>query len=189
MSERQYNQHTAIRYMSENIIYYLIDNNEIIWKLLKYDSNDALFKDDLTKKEKIDLIYKGSDVKIDGYKVFRQPFIDDAELTDTSMIRIFVSNILPNNKVVSDVGITMECLVHSKNIMIKSDLEDITYENRLELLLQQTIECLNGAEIKGLGRLFFDMDGSYLTKAIIGVYNNRNYHGFKILFVSKVNIT
>lgn len=189
MNERQYNQHTAIRYISENIIYYLIDNNEIIWKLLKYDNADALFKPNLTKKEKIDLIYKGMDIKTDGYKVFRQPYVDDAEINDTSMIRVFLSNILPDNKVVSDVAITVECLVHSKNIMIKSDLPDVTYENRLELLLQQVIECLNGAEVKSVGRLFFDMEGNYLSKATIGVYNNRNYHGFRILFIGKVNVT
>lgn len=188
MSDILYNKHTAIRYITENIIYYLIDNNEIIWKLLKYDSTDALFKSNLTRQEKIDLIYKGMDLKTDGYKVFRQPYTDDAELTDTSMIRVFLSNIIPNNKTISNVGITIECLVHSKNVMIRSDLFDVTYENRLELLLQQVIECLNGAEVKGTGSLFFDMDGSYLTKATIGVYNNRNYHGFRIIFVSKVNI-
>lgn len=189
MSERQYNQHTAIRYISENIIYHLIDNNEIIWKLLKYDSEDALYKPNLTRAEKIDLIYKGRGIKTEGYRVFRQPFIDDAELNGSSMIRVFLSNIIPVNKTISDVAITIECLVHNKNIMIESDLEDITYENRLELLLQQVIECLNGAKVKGLGLLFFDMEGNYLTKAIIGLYNNRNYHGFKIVFVSKVNIT
>ena len=189
MNDRQYNQHTALRFISEKIIYHLIENNEIIWKLLKYDTDDALSKADLTRQEKIALIYKGMDMKTDGFKVFRQPYVDDAELTDTSMIRVFVSNIIPSNRVVSDLGVTVECLVHNKNIMIKSDLPDITYENRLELLLQQVIECLNGAEISGTGKLFFDMEGNYLTKATIGVYNNRNYHGFRIVFVSKVNIT
>lgn len=189
MDERRYNQHNSIRYTTERIIYHLIDNNEIIWKILKYDTNDALFNANLTRDEKIDLIYKGGDLKASGYKVFRQPYIDDAESGDTSMLRVFLSNIIPQNKVVSDLGITIECLVHNKNIMLKSNLDGVSYENRLELLLQQVIECLNGAEVSGIGQLFFDMSGNYLTKAVIGVYNNRNYHGFRIVFGSKSNIT
>ena len=131
---RRYNQHKAIRYITDRIIYHLIDNNEIIWKLLKYNSDDALMQPNLTKDEKVELIYKGGGLKADGFKVFRQAYVDDVELTDGSMIRVFLSNIIPESRIISDVAITVECLVHNKNIMVESDLPDITYENRLELL-------------------------------------------------------
>lgn len=199
MEINTYNKYTSLRYIPDAIINRLFEN-EIIWKLLKYPDTDALLKNNLTLEEKQNLIYKGS--VWDGSRwvlddatqrgVFRQPFLDDANDVAQTMIRIYLSSILPNNRVASTSYYTIELITHMKCIQIMSDLgeeegqKSVTYENRLEVLLQQVLETLNGAEVGSVGRLFFDMDGGYKTKVEFGLYNNRNYCGIKLVVGCKV---
>ena len=100
------NKHKALRYISNNIVEKLVNDNEIIWKLLKYQDPDALNKENLTTQEKRDLIYKGwhyrdNELVLDEMNdkaVFRQPWIDDADTKQSTMLRIYLSSLLPNNK-------------------------------------------------------------------------------------------
>lgn len=194
MDINTYNKYTAIRYIPDAIINRLFEN-EVIWKLLKYTEADALLKENLTFEEKQNLIYKGYVwengrwILDDSTKrsIFRQPFIDDANDNAQTMIRIYLSNILPQNRVASTVYYTIELITHMKCIQILSDLGEeegqisVSDENRLEVLLQQVLETLNGAEVGSIGKLFFDMDGGYKTKAEFGLYNNRNYCGIRLV--------
>lgn len=198
-----YNQHKALRYISNNIIEYLVDNNEIIWKLLKYQSPNALMEPNLTREEKVDLIYNGwtyngDEYTLDKYStkaVFRQPWLDDANEKASTMLRIYLSTLIPENKVLTTALYTIEAVCHNKSIPIISNLGDndnevmVNSENRLELLIQQVLETLNGKKIGSIGTIFFDMEGNYMTKGNIGVYNNRNYYGFKVIMGCKINET
>lgn len=198
-----YNNHFPIRYISNNIIEYLVNNNEIIWKLLRYQEPDALLRQNLTRQEKIDLIYNGweyrnGDLVLDDYNkkaVFRQPYIDDANYNQGTMLRIYLSSLLPQNKVVTIALYTFEVVCHNKSIPLISNLgelegeKEIGTENRLELMVQQILETFNGKEIGSIGKLFFDMEGNYMTKGAIGVYNNRNYFGMKLIMGCAINGT
>ncbi len=197
----QYNNHKPLRYISNNIIEYLMYNNEIIWKLLKYQTPDALSKSNLTIDEKRALIYNGwvyngnewilEDVT--NKAVFRQRWIDDANTEQATMIRIFLSNLIPESKDITTALYTIEIVAHNKSIPIVSDLgdedneTDVNSENRVETITQQILETLNGAEVGSIGRIFFDNNGNYLTKGSIGVYNNRNYSGFLLTMGCKIN--
>lgn len=178
-------------------------NNEIIWKLFKYNTPDALLKPNLTSAEKQNLIYTG--FNWDGSRwvldestdkaVWRQPFNDDANTDAQTMMRIFLSSIYPENRTVGVAYYTIELITHMKCIAIMSNLGDVdtekavTSENRVELLTQQVLETLNGAEVGGIGRIFFDTEGGYMTKSNAGLYNNRNYCGNRIVFGCRVNST
>ena len=50
-----YNSLSALPNAPYNILKYLAQNNENIWKLLKYNSYDALSKPNLTMEEKLSL--------------------------------------------------------------------------------------------------------------------------------------
>jgi hypothetical protein len=199
----EYNNHEPLRYLSNNIIEYLIDNNDIIWKLLKYQEPDALNKPNLTREEKSNLIYKGwvwdgTQYVLDDSSdkaVFRQPWIDDANTSAVSMLRVYLSTLVPETRITTVSIYTVELVVHNKNVNILSNLGDeenetpVSVENRLELLVQQVLKTLNGARIGGIGEMFFDMEGNYMTKGMIGLYNNRNYYGFKLALGVRVNGT
>ena len=53
-----YNSLSKLPTIPYNILVYLARQDEIIWKLLKYNDYDALSKPDLTFDEKIALIWK-----------------------------------------------------------------------------------------------------------------------------------
>lgn len=196
-----YNKFETLRYIPDAILNYLIYNNEIIWKLFKYQEPNALDKPNLTIKEKTDLIYNGYYFdgglwKLEESKdksIFKQPFLDDANIEQQTMLRLFLSTILPENRSIATAYYTVELMCHMKSISIISNLGNnnnekiVTTENRIELLTQQILKTLNGAEVGSVGRIFFDMEGGYMTKANLGLYNNRNYCGMRLILGCKVS--
>lgn len=54
----------------QNCCYKLINENEIVWKLLKYNTNDAWKMPNLTRDEKISLIYPGTPEYEEDYNVY-----------------------------------------------------------------------------------------------------------------------
>lgn len=196
-----YNNYRPIRYIPDAIINHLMANNEIIWKLFKYNTPDALLKPNLSIKEKQDLIYTGFEWNGERWvldestdkAIWKQPFNDNINVEAQTMMHIFLSNIHPDDRVVGTAYYTIELITHMQCIPILSNLGDgnneksVTSENRIEVLTQQVLECLNGAQIGSIGRLFFDLNGGHLTKSSAGLYNNRNYSGNRIIFGCKIN--
>ncbi len=159
-------------------------NNEDLWKLLKYDSANALSLPNLTLKEKRELIYNGIGDS-EQYRVFRSTFLDDAVTTQQTQLRVYVTTIAPNNRSYGTVSIAFECLSHNKLVNLD------TYENRIEAMTQELIQTLNGSEVNGLGVLSFDMNQSDFNLARMNIYNNRNYVGLIMLMsfmVGDINV-
>lgn len=169
-----FNSYEEVPNMPYSIISYLMENEEILWKLLKYDTPDALEKPNLTLDEKAKLIYKGID-NSDSYRVFRTPFIDDTFTTQCQMLRVFLTTLYPQNRTRGLVSFTFECINHIKLANLNG------YLNRAELMVQRIIKCLNGKDINGVGVLFFDRSKSYYDVAANDIWNNRNFYGFRII--------
>ena len=162
-----YNTYKTTRGFGYAILKYLMTNNEDIWKLLKYNTPDALSKPNLTMEEKGELIWNGTGDSED-YRVFRSPFLDDAITSQISQLRIYNAVLSPYNRSVGTVDIGIECLCHNKIINLD------TYESRVEVMMQNIIECLNGRDIAGVGVLAFDKDMSEYDICRMNIYNNRN---------------
>lgn len=178
-----YNKYNSIRNMGYKIIEYLMLNDEEIWKLLKYDTPDALSKPDLTFKEKSNLVFGGND-NSDNYRVFRQRFIDDAFDIQCSQLRVYMATIIPDNMTVGTVDFAIEIVVHNK-------LVNLDYgESRLEVMVQRVIEVLNGSNIGGIGLMFFNREGSRYDGVTTNLYNNRDFYGYTAILSNRVgNIT
>ena len=71
-----YNSMSALPFIPYNILDHLAKNNEIIWKLLKYNTYDALLQPDLTFNEKMSLIWREG--AQDKYGIFLSNLIEDA---------------------------------------------------------------------------------------------------------------
>lgn len=173
-----YNTYSSMPNMGYKIIEYLMKDDEQIWKLLKYNTPDALSKPNLTQVEKGKMIYKGVG---DGseYNVFRSAFLDDAIDKEMSQLRIYVTELSPDNRSWGTVNIAFECVVHNKITVLDN------YQNRLELMVYHIIQNLNGKEIDGVGKLSFDKKMSFFNLARINIYNNRNFFGFTIIMSVK----
>lgn len=166
------NQLSQLRTMSYSVLTELILNNEDIWKLLKYPTPDALSKPNLTKQEKIALIYNG-EADSSSFRVFRQSFTDDAYAEETSRLGIYISYVQPTNYVNAIVDFTFEIMSHNKIIALDE------YMNRNEYILSEIVSTLNNKEIGGLGSLFFDYDTNYRNIAQL-TYFNKFFQGYKL---------
>ena len=159
-TSENYNKFTEFPNLSYNCITYLMDNNELIWKLLKYNDSNAWSKTNLTKSEKQALIYSGQPDET-NYRVFLDIGQDNSWNEQTSILRISPITLIPSNHIVGEVYMGFEIYVHYKCNHLSN------YQIRTDLIAQQIIEVFNGAEIGGLGRLYFDARASRSCKASI----------------------
>ena len=172
--EREYATYSSMPNVSYKIIEHLITNPkaEIIWKLLKY--NDAYTRPNLTQKEKASLIYKGEAIQAD-YRVFFDFMMDDAETEMNTILRIYPAEVYPINRVTGLCTINFEVFTHSKINHLSN------YTTRVDVIIQTLIDVLNGADIGGVGVLFFDNQASRYDK--IQTIGQKPYKG-KLLKMS-----
>jgi len=143
--------------LSYNCISYMLDNNEMIWKLLKYNTSDAWSQSDLTRTEKSALIYAGQANQTD-FRVFMDVGADTALTEEMCILRITPAELHPTNHVIGNVVMLFECYCHYKINHMDN------YTTRLNTITQQIIEVFNGQEIGGIGRLYFNAKSSSKCK-------------------------
>ena len=169
-----YNSYSGIEMMPYKIIAYMIENNEDIFKLLKFTTPDALDKPNLTQSEKGAMIYNG-EPNSTGYNIFMQPVLDDAFTEMVAQFRVYPDIIIPEDHIRGIATFNFELLSHSKINTLNN------YSTRLIWMLQQTIQCLNGINIDGVGQLFFNKKASSYNYAKQNIYNGKNYIGYSLL--------
>ena len=180
-NESSYNQYDGLQNFTLLIIQHLMLNNEDIWKLLKYDTQDALEKPNLTREEKAKLIYPGaSGGDMDDYRVFRTPYLDDLTTNQQAQLRVYLESVTPDTRLYGTVDVNIEVICHVKMV----ELND--YQNRAESIVWQVIKTLNGADVGGIGKLFFDRNGSFYDLIKMNRYNNRNFYGYTITMSTKM---
>lgn len=158
--KESYNEFLALPDLSYNAAAYLIEHDEISWRLLKYTDPDCLDANkhpDLTLQEKADLIYTGRD-NITDCRVFLDVGMDDAWTQETSILRVSPIIATPDTYVYGRVAMAFEVYTHYKVNHLSN------YTTRTVSLVQRLISVFNGAEITGLGRLFFDKRSSALCR-------------------------
>lgn len=174
-----FNTYATLDGICHKVIQYLMMNDEDIWKLLKYPTPDALYKDNLTMREKSDLIYDAAGDS-SKYRVFRCPFMDDVFDEQCAQLRVYIESINPDTTLYGTVDVQIEIISHIKIINL------VEYKNRLEVILQRVIKCLNGAYVGGVGQLMFDRNISFYNLVKYNLYNNRNFCGYSIIMSTKV---
>lgn len=173
-----YNKMTGFSDLAYNILCYLMTNNEKIWKLLKYNTPNALSYPDLTMDEKRAMIFNGTGDS-ENFNVFRNPFVDDAFTSEVSQLRIYALTVVPNNRSVSTIDFAIDCITHVK----LSNIDGC--RNRAEMLVEEVIKTLNGQDIDGVGVLFMDERESSYDGARSSLFNNRYFWGFQIVMSVK----
>lgn len=174
-----FTSYKTLRKICNTIIQYLLINNEEIWKLLKYNTPDALFKDNLTMKEKSALIYDGVGDS-SKFRVFRSPYIDDLFDEDCAQLRVYAESISPDTPQYGTVDINLEVVSHVKIVHLAE------YENRLEVMIQQLLQTLNGVYVGGIGQFMFDRNISFYDLMKLNLYNNRNFYGYSLIMSTKI---
>ena len=164
MSQDAYGSYTDLPNYSYKIIDYLMDSNELIWKLLYYNSPDAWNQSDITKAQKGGLIWAGEGDSSD-FNVFMDDGQPDAEMGEKTILRIAPYGISPDNRTVGTVTMYVEVYSHYKVNTMSN------YKTRVDVIIQQLLEELNGIEIDTIGAIgafHFDKLGTSSNRVELG---------------------
>ena len=121
-----YNTFEGMDEMPYKLIEHMIQHNDNIFKLLRYNDVDALDKPNLTLSEKANLIYKG-ETDSSPYRIFMQPSTDDALTNEMSQFRVYIDYIYPVNHIVSEVYFAFEILTHNKINTLKDGYKHVLH--------------------------------------------------------------
>jgi hypothetical protein len=136
---------------SYKCITYLIENNDLIWKLLKYNDTDAWDTNhaDLTHAEKAELIYN-SQPDSTNFRVFMDSGNPDVWTKEICQLRIYPIKIFPQTRTQGMILFAFDVFCHYKMNQLSN------YKTRVDLIVQELIATFNGINIGGIGRLYFD---------------------------------
>ena len=200
----KFNRFIHLGEIEDRIIYYLLSPNkktkeereqtEIIWKLLYYNDTDALNRE-LPTYEQVANLVCNDDITQTDKKIFRSPHFEDAWLTETALLKIYVEQIVPVDRYKAVVNIGIDVISHNKCINISAPEDEnsppidtvngvdirISTKSRVTTLVEAVLHLLNGAHVEGVGNLEFSQEMSRFQQAQYGIWNNRNFEGIKIV--------
>ena len=198
IGDMNFNRFVNLDSIEERIINHFVtsqtDNANRICKLLKYSDTKALLKPSLTLKEKAELVDMDSSNQ-EEKRFFRSPFIEDAMTVQCSLIRIYIDSIVPKNHLNSIVNVGFDIVTHNKITNVYNDAcDDLEYpdqfrpieqevmmKSRNSVILKNLLAEINGLEIAGVGKFQFNQTLSPFSQARLGIFNNKNYMGYKVV--------
>jgi hypothetical protein len=159
IGEDAYNKFRQFSKLSYNCVKYMMDNNELIWKLLKHTTPDAWSKPDLTQVEKGALIYAGQK-DTSEFNVFMDVKQPDVLTKEVAMVRICPYGAIGMNRTLGYIEVSMEVYAHYK-------INHLTnYQTRVDTITEELLALFNGVDIGGLGLLSFDKMADQSSRAI-----------------------
>jgi hypothetical protein len=126
-----------------------MDNNELIWKLLKYTDPDAWNRANLTQEEKAGLIYSGQQ-DTSMYNVFMDGKQPDVLMNEVSLLRIMPNYAVGLNRTIGYIEVSMEVFSHYKINHLSN------YQTRIDTITEELLATFNGIDVGGLGLLTFN---------------------------------
>lgn len=175
-SQVAYNDYSMVRDLPTLIVNHLFNNNQNVWKLLKYSQN-PLEEENLTNKEKANMICQSS-FNTEEFNILFQKYTVDAMIKAKSQIRIFVDDISSYGRTDALVRIIFQVIVNNNEMIIstpysKNDKRDVA-------IMQEIVKTLNGVKLeKTKSQIFIDNNVDRFAGAEQVSYNN-NYSGFQL---------
>lgn len=139
---------------------YLVENNETIWRLLKYNTPDAWnvnICSNLTREEKSALVYKGDgQYNLENYSVFLDIGQDQSITLQKSFLRMTNYSLVPDTRTWGTATIIFEIYSHYEINQMSNQ------RTRVDMIIQELIKTYNGKKdvFKGMGKFYFDKMGT-----------------------------
>ena len=157
---------------------------EMFWKILKYDSKDALVQNNLTKAEKMELVEGYGSNPTGGQtgttRLFLSPFSDDAWSQECSSVYMYVDDLYPIDHMRANLVVTVETVTHIKANVLYGDADTesnpdtnpndyyyadpenptVRFKSRTSVLLKCILAELNGLYLDGIGYLQFNINNA-----------------------------
>ena len=176
-----YNSMSRLPQIPYKILEYLALNDEILQKMLAYNSYDALSKPDLTFSEKMDLIWKTGPQE--DFGVFFTALVEDAIPESKCILKVYDYYIHANQLYTGTVVYAFDFLYGGKMSLVDYNGVPVS---RGDLFVNRVLAVLNGAEVGGVGKLAFFDDMSRYDLARVTLGNSKTFTGMQ-LFLS-VNV-
>ena len=176
-----YNSLSRLPYVPYNILTYLAQNDEIIWKLLKYNGYGALSKPDLTFEEKLDLVWR--DGPQEEYGVFLTNLIEDAIAESKCILKCYQYYIHAD-------ALYNSTVVYAFDFLYGGQMSLVDYNgypaSRGDIFINRILDTLNGVDVDGVGKMvFLDQMSNYdLAHSVIG--NSKTFTGVQIFLSTLV---
>ena len=161
---------------------YLIANNELIWKLLKYNTPDAwneTIHGNLTHAQKAELVYKGEG-ELQDYSVFLDIGQDESINVQKSFLRFTNYSLVPDTRTWGTATMIFEIYSHYQINQMSNQ------RTRVDMIIQQLLKTFNGKDdiVKGLGKFYFDKIGTAANR--VEVSGQIPYRGKWMLMSNRV---
>ena len=172
-----YNSLSALPNIPYNILTYLATSPdaENLWKMIKYNSYDALSKDNLTISEKMKFLWKvGPQEK---FSIFLTNLIEDALPKSKCILKIYNYYDTPKEMYMANAVYAFDFLYGGQMSLI--DYNGIPV-SRGDLFINTMLTVLNGAVVGGVGKLTWldDMSRYCAAKSVVG--NERTFTGIQL---------
>lgn len=178
---------TNVDAVTTQIAYKILEDNELM-KLLYFNDKKALSRDDdVIEQIKYDLVYNGQSSNktfINGKEesvkpvIYFTPVTVDAIDYACSQLRIFVSNIFPDNPRVTQLNIDFEILVHNTLWLIDG------MKQRALTIAQRLLENLEEVQVKSIGN--FELSSASRRFPIEIVKYNNEFSGYRVFVHTRV---
>lgn len=159
ITQTSYNKFSTFSEITYNCIKYMMDNNDSIWKLLYYPDPDAWNKPNLTSEQKAGLIYNGTPEET-NFRIFADLGQDNAWTVQACILRISPTTATPRNHVFGSMSIGFEIYSHYRCNTMSN------YKTRIDSIAEDLISVFNGADVSGIGRIYFDSRASSNCKMV-----------------------
>lgn len=180
-----FNQLTTMPYIPYNIISHLAKDvkAEGLWKLLRYNTEDALSKPNLTLAEKLALVCKNN-ADQNNYSVFLTRLIENEQLEERSILKIYKMNTVPEDNFKAICVYAFDILTGAKTTVV--DYNGVPC-SRLDVAEAILVQSLNGADVSGVGLLTYSCELNRVCGATYGIGNNTNYQGNSVVMAVRVS--
>lgn len=177
----KFNKFFSLPFIPYRIVVELAKNDNF-FKLLKYNTYDALNRDDLTEDEKLSLVCKDFD-DMHNYNVFLTN-VEPNELVDSkTILKIYRYDTLPDNPILSTVCYRFDILYGTKNALV--DYQGVPCA-RVDVMEMELMKTLNGADVAGVGTLQFNHELSRLCRSTLNIGNNYTFTGTSIIMATQI---
>lgn len=179
MNKPLFNTFDSMPFIPYNIVAHLANDPvaDDLFKLLKYNTYDAISQPSLSLKEKMSMIYKNQPQQND-YNIFLNRLVEDEETAERTILKVYKNNSDPVSAQISTICYEFDILVGAKIPMVDYQGIPCRRTDVMETLLMQS---LNGADVQGVGWLQFNGQLSRYCKSAMGIGNNTNYEGTAIV--------
>lgn len=176
-----FNKFLTLPFIPYRIVVALTQNDNF-FKLLKYNTYDALSMPNLTEDEKLQLICKDFD-DMQNYNIFLTNIEPNELVNSKTILKLYRYDTLPINHIVSTISYRFDILYGTKNALVE-------YQGvpcpRVDLMEMELMKTLNGADVAGVGKLQFNHDLSRLCRSTLNIGNNYTFTGTSIVMATQL---